>query len=150
MRAIVQKVKRASVTVDDEVIGKIDTGLLIFLAVHEDDEDEDLGYILKKVSKLRIFEDEKKKMNLSIEDIKGEFLVVSQFTLYGDVRKGNRPSFTASANHEKAESYYEKFIDKLREKTGRKVETGKFAANMQVQLINDGPVTIQLDSTKLY
>ncbi|WP_300409689.1 D-aminoacyl-tRNA deacylase [Lagierella sp.] len=150
MRAIVQKVIKASVTVENHVIGKIDKGLLIFLAVHEEDGKDDLDYILKKVSKLRIFEDEDNKMNLSIEDVGGEFLVVSQFTLYGDVRKGNRPSFTQSAKHEKADDYYQAFIKGLKEKTGLKVETGKFAADMKVELINDGPVTIQLDSTKIY
>ena len=150
MRAVIQRVKRASVTVEEEKIGEISKGFLILLAVHEEDTKEDMDYILKKVSKLRVFEDEEGKMNLSIQDIGGEFLVVSQFTLYGDARRGNRPSFINSAKHEKANEYYEEFVKELRESTGLKAETGKFAADMQVELINDGPVTIQLDSSKIY
>ena len=150
MRAVIQRVKRASVTVEEEKIGEISKGFLILLAVHEEDTKEDMDYILKKVSKLRVFEDEEGKMNLSIQDIGGEFLVVSQFTLYGDARRGNRPSFINSAKHEKANKYYEEFVKELRESTGLKVETGQFASDMQVELINDGPVTIQLDSSKIY
>lgn len=150
MRAVIQRVKRASVTVEEEKIGEISKGFLILLAVHEEDTKEDMDYILKKVSKLRVFEDEEGKMNLSIQDIGGEFLVVSQFTLYGDARRGNRPSFIESAKHEKANKYYEEFVKELRESTGLKVETGQFASDMQVELINDGPVTIQLDSSKIY
>lgn len=150
MRAVIQRVNRASVTVEEEKIGEISKGFLILLAVHEDDTKDDVDYILKKVSKLRVFEDEEGKMNLSIQDISGEFLVVSQFTLYGDARKGNRPSFIESAKHEKANEYYEEFVKELRQLTGLKVETGKFAAHMQVELVNDGPVTIQLDSSKIY
>lgn len=150
MRAVIQRVKRASVTVEENKIGEISKGFLILLAVHEEDTKEDMDYILKKVSKLRVFEDEEGKMNLSIQDIGGEFLVVSQFTLYGDARRGNRPSFINSAKHEKANKYYEEFVKELREATGLKVETGQFAADMQVELINDGPVTIQLDSSKIY
>lgn len=150
MRAVIQRVKRASVTVEEEKIGEISKGFLILLAVHEEDTKEDMDYILKKVSKLRVFEDEEGKMNLSIQDIGGDFLVVSQFTLYGDARRGNRPSFINSAKHEKANKYYEEFVKELRDLIGLKVETGKFAADMQVELINDGPVTIQLDSSKIY
>ncbi|HHX69834.1 MAG: D-aminoacyl-tRNA deacylase [Miniphocaeibacter sp.] len=150
MRAIVQRVKEASVEVNNEIIGKINQGFLVFVAVNVDDELKDIDYIKNKVMNLRIFEDEEGKMNKSIMDIQGEFLVVSQFTLYGDARKGNRPSFINSAKHEKANEYYELFIEKLRNDSGLKVETGKFAADMQISLINDGPVTIQLDSSKLY
>ncbi|MDO5018264.1 MAG: D-aminoacyl-tRNA deacylase [Lagierella massiliensis] len=150
MRAIIQKVKRAKVTVEDNIIGEIAKGFLVLLAVHENDTEDDLNYILKKVSKLRVFEDENDKMNLSIQDIKGEFLIVSQFTLYGDVRKGNRPSFSESAKLEKANKYYEIFVDRLKRQTGLNVQTGKFQAHMEVELVNDGPVTIQLDSSKLY
>ncbi len=150
MRAIIQRVKNASVNVDNNVIGKIDQGFLVFIAVNVDDEIKDLEYIKNKVMNLRVFEDENGKMNKSIKDIDGEFLVVSQFTLYGDARKGNRPSFINSAKHEKAEEYYERFIEELKKESGLKVETGKFAADMEISLINDGPVTIQLDSSKIY
>lgn len=150
MRAIIQRVKNASVKVEGNIIGEIEQGFLIFVAVNVDDELKDLEYIKNKVINLRIFEDENGKMNKSIKDIEGQFLVVSQFTLYGDARKGNRPSFINSAKHEKAEEYYEKFIEALRNDSGLKVETGKFAADMEISLINDGPVTIQLDSSKIY
>lgn len=150
MRAIIQRVKNASVKVSSNIIGEISQGFLVFLAVNTDDEIKDLDYIKNKVMNLRVFEDEEGKMNRSIKDIKGEFLVVSQFTLYGDARKGNRPSFINSAKHEKANEYYEKFVKTLREESGLKVETGQFAADMEVSLINDGPVTIQLDSSKIY
>ena len=150
MRAIIQRVKNASVDVDNNLIGKINQGFLVFVAVNVDDELKDLEYIKNKVMNLRIFEDEDGKMNKSIKDINGEFLVVSQFTLYGDARKGNRPSFINSAKHEKAEEYYERFVEELRRDSGLKVETGQFAADMEISLINDGPVTIQLDSSKIY
>lgn len=150
MRAIIQRVKNASVKVDNEIIGNISQGFLVFVAVHVDDEEKDIEYIKNKVMNLRVFEDEEGKMNKSIKDIDGEFLVVSQFTLYGDARKGNRPSFINSAKHEKANEYYEKFVELLKMESGLKVETGKFAADMEVGLINDGPVTIQLDSSKMY
>ncbi|QQK07801.1 D-aminoacyl-tRNA deacylase [Miniphocaeibacter halophilus] len=150
MRAIVQRVKEASVKVDNEIIGEINQGFLVFVAVNVDDELKDIDYIKNKVMNLRIFEDEEGKMNKSIMDIEGEFLVVSQFTLYGDARKGNRPSFINSAKHEKANEYYELFVEKLKNDSNLKVETGKFAADMEISLINDGPVTIQLDSSKLY
>ncbi|WP_099203022.1 D-aminoacyl-tRNA deacylase [Miniphocaeibacter massiliensis] len=150
MRAIVQRIKEATVEVDNEIIGSAKKGLLIFLAVNVDDELKDLEYVKNKIINLRIFEDEEGKMNKSIKDINGEFLVVSQFTLYGDCRKGNRPSFINSAKHEKANDYYERFLEELKKDSGLKVETGKFAADMKVSLINDGPVTIQLDSSKIY
>ena len=150
MRAIIQRVKNASVKVDNNLIGNINQGFLVFVAVNVDDEPKDLEYIKNKVMNLRIFEDEDGKMNKSIKDINGEFLVVSQFTLYGDARKGNRPSFINSAKHEKAEEYYERFVEELKRDSGLKVETGQFAADMEISLINDGPVTIQLDSSKIY
>ena len=149
MRAVVQRVSHASVEVKGEITGKIGKGLLVFVAVHNEDKLKDLDYITNKIEKLRVFEDEEEKMNLSIKDVGGELLVVSQFTLYGDARKGNRPSFIQSAKPPKATDYYEKIIDKFKEK-GFKVETGEFGADMKVSLINDGPVTIQLDSTKMY
>ena len=150
MRAIIQRVKNAFVEVEEEKIGEISRGFLVFLAVHVDDEKKDIEYIKNKVINLRVFEDEYGKMNKSIRDINGEFLVISQFTLYGDSRKGNRPSFIQSAKHEKANEFYQEFIKDLRNESGLKVETGKFAADMQISLINDGPVTIQLDSSKIY
>ncbi|MDU5503945.1 MAG: D-aminoacyl-tRNA deacylase [Anaerococcus vaginalis] len=149
MRAIVQKVKKASVKVSDEKISEIGSGLLVFVAVTDTDTEKDIEYIKKKIEKLRIFEDSDGKMNLSVEDVGGELLIVSQFTLYGDARKGNRPSFINSSSADKAEKYYEILIQKLKD-DGFKVETGKFQTHMKVSLINDGPVTIQLDSERLY
>ncbi len=149
MRAIIQKVTQASVVVDEEKISEINDGYLILLAVKETDTDEDLAYIQRKISNLRIFEDEEGKLNLSLKDKGGEILLVSQFTLYGDVRKGNRPSFTQSANLDKANDYYLKLRDNLIGE-GFKVETGKFQAHMQVSLTNDGPVTIILDSERIF
>lgn len=149
MRAIVQMVKKASVKIDGEIFSKISTGLLVFLAISNDDTDADLDYIQDKIINMRIFHDENDKMNKSILDVGGQALIVSQFTLYGDIRKGRRPSFTNSAGHEKAKYYYEKLINRLKEHI-KIVETGVFAADMEVELINDGPVTIQLDSNKIY
>lgn len=149
MRAIVQKVKNASVTIDDKVFSKISDGLLVFLAVSRDDQDKDLDYIEDKIINMRIFLDDNDKMNKSILDVGGQILIVSQFTLYGDIRKGRRPSFTESADHDKANYYYEQLISRMKEHI-EVVETGVFAADMKVELINDGPVTIQLDSSKIY
>lgn len=148
MRAVIQKVKQSNVVVDNKEIGKIDQGLLVLFAVKETDTDEDLQYIKKKIVNLRVFEDENGKMNLSIKDVGGEILLVSQFTLYGDVRKGNRPSFTDSANPEKAKRYYEDLKDQL-EADGFNVQTGEFGAHMEVSLLNDGPVTILIDSERI-
>lgn len=149
MRAIVQKVKKASVKVSDELISEIGNGLLVFVAVTDSDDEKDIDYIKKKIEKLRIFEDSDGKMNLSVEDEGGQLLIVSQFTLYGDARKGNRPSFIKSSNAKKAEEYYEILIKKLKD-DGFDVKTGEFQTHMEVSLINDGPVTIQLDSERLY
>jgi len=149
MRAVIQRVRRAQVTVDSEVVGSIDRGLLVLLGVHEQDTEKDLKYVLQKILGMRIFEDEDGKMNLSIDRIGGELLVVSQFTLYGDCRKGRRPSFTDAARPEKAERLYEMFCCRA-EELGVHVAKGKFAAMMDVELINDGPVTILLDSTKIF
>ncbi len=148
MRAVIQRVKEAEVRVDDSVTGKIDNGLLVFLGVAEDDTDKDLNYLIDKSVNLRIFEDNQGKMNLSLKDIEGEMLVISQFTIMGDARKGRRPSFTGAGNPVKAEAYYNKFIEQIKS-TDIKVESGVFAADMDIELINDGPVTILLDSTKL-
>ena len=148
MRAVIQKVSDANVSVDNEKISEIKNGLLVLLAVKEDDDLEDLAYIKKKIEKLRIFEDPDGKLNLSIKDVGGEILVVSQFTLYGDVRKGNRPSFIESAKPDKAKEYYEILIKEL-EEDGFKVQTGKFQTHMMVNLTNDGPVTIIVDSERI-
>lgn len=148
MRAIVQRVKSASVRVDDNIVGAIDKGYLILLGVSETDEMSDLAYIHKKIVGLRIFTDYQDKMNLSIKDVDGSILLVSQFTLYGDVRRGNRPSFTSAAKPQKAMDYYEKMITMLKE-SGIGVKTGIFGEHMEVGLVNDGPVTIILDSTKV-
>lgn len=147
MRAVVQRVKSAGVTVDDELVNKIDTGLLIFLGVGCDDSDSDVEYLIDKIVNLRIFEDHMEKMNLSLKDIQGEMLVISQFTLYGDCRRGRRPSFTAAAPPDMANRYYEKFIEGVQDQ-GICVKGGIFRAHMDVDLINDGPVTILLDSKK--
>lgn len=149
MRAIIQKVKKAKVEVSEKTVGEIDKGLLVFVAVTDSDDIKDVEYIKKKITKLRIFEDDDEKMNLSLKDVGGEILIVSQFTLYGDVRKGNRPSFVKSSSAQKAEEYYNLLIEKIKE-DGFKVESGKFQTHMEVSLVNDGPVTIQVDSERLY
>lgn len=144
MKLVIQRVKEASVTVDDNVIGKINKGFLVLIGVTHSDTKENVDYLVKKMCKLRIFEDENNKMNLSIKDINGELLLVSQFTLYADCTSGNRPSFINSAKPEIANEFYEYFIQKAREEI-HKVETGKFGADMKVNLLNDGPVTIILE-----
>ena len=147
MRAVVQRVSRASVTVDSEVIAEIARGLLVLLGVAEKDTTADADYLVEKILNLRIFEDADDKMNLSLLDINGEMLVVSQFTLYGDTRRGRRPSFIDAARPEKANELYEYFVARAQEQLP-KVETGRFQAMMDVELVNDGPVTIILDSEK--
>lgn len=149
MRGILQRVGWAKVETDGEIIGSIGRGILLLLGVSDDDTESDLKYIADKMINLRIFEDDNSKMNLSVKDIGGELLVVSQFTLYGDCRKGRRPSFDKAGNPEFANEMYEKFIDYCRQ-SGLKTQCGKFGADMKVSLLNDGPVTIMLDSTKLY
>ncbi len=149
MRAIVQRVKSARVEVCDRVTGEIDKGVLIFLGVGEGDSEKDCDYLASKIADLRIFSDKRRLMNLSLMDIQGEALVVSQFTLWGDCRKGRRPSFTRAARPEKARDLYEYFIGLLRE-TGIRVATGEFQEMMDVHLINDGPVTLLLDSSKAF
>jgi D-tyrosyl-tRNA(Tyr) deacylase len=149
MRAVVQRVSRASVTVDGEITGKIGKGLLVLLGVSTDDEESDAIYLLDKIINLRIFEDAAGKMNLSLAETGGELLVVSQFTLYGDTRRGRRPSYIEAAAPEKANSLYEFFVAEARKQIGR-IETGRFQAMMDVELVNDGPVTILLDSSKLF
>ncbi|NQT69288.1 MAG: D-tyrosyl-tRNA(Tyr) deacylase [Desulfobacteraceae bacterium] len=145
MRAVIQRVKSSSVTVGDETVGKIGSGLLVLLGVAEPDQSADADFLAKKIVNLRIFEDEQGKMNRSLIDIGGEMLVVSQFTLLGDCRKGRRPSFIDAAGPDKANELYEYFVAQLR-KTGVHVATGRFGAMMEVSLINDGPVTLILES----
>jgi len=150
MRAVVQRVKRAEVRVEGRITGKIEKGILILLGVGEDDENKDLEYMADKIMNLRIFEDDNDKMNLSVIDVGGSVLVVSQFTLYGDCRKGNRPSYSKAARPEKAKDYYDRFIEYISNKYNIKVETGIFQASMEVDFINDGPVTLMLDSKKTF
>ena len=149
MRAVVQRVKHAHVTVEDEKVGRIEKGLLVFLGVEKGDYEVDLNYIVDKVTGLRIFEDQNGKMNLSVRDVGGSILAVSQFTLHGDCRKGRRPSFIRAAEPDVAKWYYEQFIQKVGE-MGIPVAQGVFQAKMEVTLINDGPVTILLDSKKTF
>lgn len=149
MRAVVQRVKEASCKIDEKIVGKIEKGILLFLGIGKGDEDKDLKYLVDKVLGLRIFSDDEGKMNLSLEDVEGEILIISQFTLYGDVRKGKRPSFSNSSSPEIGEAYYKQFIEEVRSR-GIKAETGVFGADMDIELINDGPVTILLDSEKIF
>ena len=144
MRAVIQRVQHASVEVDGKKIGKIGHGLLVFLAVHENDTEKDLQYFEKKIPLMRIFSDEQGKMNLSVLDIQGEILLISQFTLYGDCKKGNRPNFMESARPEKAEYFYEELKDRLSSRVP--VQSGMFGCDMKISLLNDGPVTIVLES----
>ena len=145
MRIVLQRVAHASVTVDEKVIGKIQRGFLLLVGVTHDDAMEDMEYLVRKIVQMRIFEDEEGKLNRSIQDIGGEILSVSQFTLYADTKKGNRPSFSKAAPGDVAIEMFEQFNGLLRE-TGIPVETGQFGADMKVELLNDGPVTILLDS----
>ena len=149
MRGVVQRVKRANVSVDNNIIGDIKHGILLLLGVEDNDDEKDLEYMCDKVPNLRIFEDEDGKMNKSLLDVSGSLLVISQFTLLGDARKGRRPSFTQAAVPTKAIPMYETFINKMKEKNII-TQTGEFGADMQVELVNDGPVTILLDSKKIF
>ena len=145
MRIVLQRVAHASVTVDEKVIGKIQRGFLLLVGVTHDDTMEDMEYLVRKIVQMRIFEDEEGKLNRSIQDIGGEILSVSQFTLYAETKKGNRPSFSKAAPGDVALEMFEQFNGLLRD-TGVPVETGQFGADMKVELLNDGPVTILLDS----
>ena len=149
MRAIVQKVSSGSVTVDAESVGHIEQGLVVLLGVTHEDTENDAKYLAEKIANLRIFEDTEGKLNLSVKDIEGKILSVSQFTLFGDCRKGRRPSFTEAARPEQANGLYEKFNGYL-ETEGLVVETGRFQTHMEVALTNDGPVTMLLDSQRLF
>jgi D-tyrosyl-tRNA(Tyr) deacylase len=147
MRAVVQRVSRAQVTVAEETVGEIGPGLLVLLGVTHADTELDADYLADKIAGLRIFEDEKGKMNLDTASVGGGVLVVSQFTLYGDVRRGKRPSFDAAAPPEHARRLYDYFVERIRA-AGLPCQTGRFQEMMQVELVNDGPVTILLDSKK--
>lgn len=149
MRAVVQRVCDARVTVGDEVTGSIAAGLLVFLGVAPDDSSEDRSWMVDKIANLRIFEDDQQKMNLSVRDVKGEILLISQFTLYGDCRKGRRPSFSQAAQPDFAHQMYQACGKDL-QNCGLKVEYGRFGAMMKVHLVNDGPVTMLLDSKKVF
>jgi D-tyrosyl-tRNA(Tyr) deacylase len=149
MRAVVQRVSRARVTVDGEVTGEIGQGLLVLLGVGKDDTQAAADYLANKIAALRVFDDQNGKINLSVVDIGGAVLAVSQFTLYADTQKGNRPSFNMAASPDQARQLYEYFVERIRA-AGLRCETGKFQAMMQVELVNDGPVTILLDSSKVF
>ena len=149
MRAVVQRVTESSVTVDGQITGATDEGLVVLIGVEKGDTDKDAGYIADKVSGLRIFEDENEKMNLSVKDVGGSILAISQFTLLGDVRKGKRPSFITAEDPEIANRLYQQVCENIRNQ-GIKVETGIFQAHMLVKINNNGPVTILLDSRKIF
>ncbi len=145
MRAVIQRVKSASVAVADDTIGRIDKGLLVFLAVAKEDQEEDADYLVNKIAHLRVFEDVDGKMNLSALQTSAEILLISQFTLYGDCRKGRRPSFDKAASPAEGETLYQYFVSQI-SALGLKVETGRFQAMMDVSLVNDGPVTLIIES----
>lgn len=147
MRVVVQRVTSSKVVVNDNVIGSIDKGFNLLIGFSKEDTEEDLLYLKDKIVNLRIFEDENDKMNLSLLDVKGDILAISQFTLYGDCRKGRRPNFMEAEGGDKAKALYERFIELLKE-TNLKIETGEFGSHMKVDIQNDGPVTIILDSKK--
>lgn len=148
MRALIQRVKNADVKVDGKIIGQIGNGLMILIGFTGSDDEKDLDFFVEKIINLRIFEDENQKMNLSLLDVKGEVLIISQFTLYADCKGGRRPSFIEAAPPEKALSLYKKFVQKFKNK-GIKVGEGEFGAMMDVSLVNSGPVTIMLDSEQI-
>lgn len=149
LRAVVQRVTRAHVKIDEQIVGEIGKGLVVFLGISKEDQQSDADYLSEKIIALRVFDDAEGKMNLSVKDVGGGALVISQFTLYGDVRRGLRPSWSEAAAPEMAEPLYEHFVERIRQSVA-KVATGSFRRMMQVELINDGPVTILLDSKKLF
>ena len=146
MRALIQRVTEASVTIEGAISGQIGPGILVLLGITHDDTDKDIDWLIRKIIQLRIFTDEQDKMNLSVQDVGGDLLVISQFTLFADSKKGNRPSYVRSAPPDVAIPLYEEFLNRLRAQFSGKVETGEFGADMKVRLLNDGPVTIMLDS----
>ncbi|MGM0565223.1 MAG: D-aminoacyl-tRNA deacylase [Bacteroidota bacterium] len=146
MRALIQRVSEAEVTIEGQVNGKIGLGLMILLGVENDDAEEDIKWLAAKISKLRVFDDENGVMNLSVLDVGGDVMVVSQFTLHASVKKGNRPSYIRAARPEISEPMYQKFVKEMEQVTGKPAATGDFGANMKISLTNDGPVTIWIDS----
>jgi D-tyrosyl-tRNA(Tyr) deacylase len=149
MRAVIQRVSRASVTIDGNIKSQIKTGLLVLLGIEENDTEKDIEWLVKKIIQLRIFSDADDKMNLSVQDINGDILVISQFTLFASTKKGNRPSFLRSAKPDIAIPLYEQFIGETEKQFGKKIFTGEFGADMKVELLNDGPVTIVIDSRNM-
>ncbi|MFK7924305.1 MAG: D-aminoacyl-tRNA deacylase [Bacteroidia bacterium] len=149
MRTVIQRVQHSKVVVEDQTIGEIGRGLMVLLGVTHDDNETDIKWLVKKITKMRIFNDDAGKMNLSVEDIGGDILVVSQFTLYANARKGNRPSYIRSAPPDVSIPLYEQFVETLRASFTGQVATGEFGAMMEVSLLNDGPVTIILDSKEI-
>jgi D-tyrosyl-tRNA(Tyr) deacylase len=146
MKIVLQRVSEASVQIDNKIIGKINFGYLILLGIGENDSEEDITWLVKKIINLRVFSDNKGKMNLSIKEVDGDILLISQFTLYASTKKGNRPSFINSASPEFAIPLYEKFITIMKNQLGQDIETGEFGADMKISSVNDGPVTIIIDS----
>jgi D-tyrosyl-tRNA(Tyr) deacylase len=146
MKAVIQRVANAQVTVDEKIVGKIEKGLLILLGIGHNDSDEDIEYLVRKIIHLRIFNDTDSKMNLSLKDIDGDVLIISQFTLYADTKKGNRPSYIQAAQPIIAKNLYEKFLHDFEKEFDKKIQEGIFGADMKVELLNDGPVTIIIDS----
>jgi len=146
MRVVVQRVERASVGIDNKLYSSIEKGLLVLLGIEDEDREKDIDYLCKKISKLRVFDDENGVMNLSVKDINGEILLVSQFTLHASTKKGNRPTYIRASKPDYAIPLYKKFISELEKETEREIKTGEFGADMKVELINDGPVTIIIDT----
>ncbi|MEY2793646.1 MAG: D-tyrosyl-tRNA(Tyr) deacylase [Bacteroidota bacterium] len=148
MIAVIQRVNEATLRIEKQIYSQIQTGFLVLLGIHESDELEDVAYLAQKIAGLRIFSDEEGKMNLDLQQVRGNILLVSQFTLFANTKKGNRPSFTEAARPDKAIPLYEEMIKILEEKLGKKIQTGKFGADMQISFTNDGPVTIIIDSKR--
>ncbi|HTG66257.1 MAG TPA: D-aminoacyl-tRNA deacylase [Flavobacterium sp.] len=146
MRVVIQRVSSASVTIDNKIVAEINKGLLVLVGVEDADTQEDIDWLVAKIAKIRIFGDENNVMNLSVQDVDGDIIVVSQFTLHAAVKKGNRPSYIKASKPEVAIPLYENFVRKLESEIGKKVQTGEFGADMKVALLNDGPVTIWIDS----
>lgn len=150
MRAVIQRVDYSSVKVNNKIVGEIDKGLMVLVGVGPEDDENDIEYMVNKIINLRIFEDSLGKMNLSLKDINGEILIVSQFTLYADCRKGRRPSFASAASPEKGEELYNILVDRFKKTGIKKVQTGIYGAHMHISINNNGPVTLLLDSKKLF